>query len=97
MFRYVSLVSWTEQGVKSVKDTVKRAEMASSAAEQMGGRLTSILWTQGKYDLVVTSEFPDEESATAFLLRLATTGNLRTVTMRAWSGSEMSEILDKMG
>ena len=96
MITYVSLINWTEQGVKNVKETVKRAEAASNAAERMGGRITSILWTQGAYDLIVTSEFEDEKSATAFLLALAATGNIRSETLRAFSGSEMADIIEKL-
>jgi uncharacterized protein with GYD domain len=90
----VSLINWTEQGIKNVKETVKRAETATNEAERMGGRITNILWTQGAYDLVVTSEFEDEKSATAFLLALGATGNIRSQTLRAFSGSEISTIIE---
>ncbi len=97
MITSVSLINWTEQGVKNVKDTVKRAEAAGSLAERMGGRMTSIMWTQGAYDLVVTTEFPDEESLTAYLLALAMDGNIRSQTLRAFSADEMTAILGKIG
>jgi uncharacterized protein with GYD domain len=93
---YISLIQWTEQGIKSVKDTVKRAESASHAAEKMGGRITNILWTQGSYDLVVTSEFPDETSAQVFLLSLAKDGNIRTETLRAFTANDMTRIIEKL-
>ena len=65
-------------------------------AEKFGGRMTNIMWTQGAYDLVSTTEFPDEESAQLFFLSLGASGNVRTQTLRAFSATEMKRILDKM-
>lgn len=95
MATYVSLVSWTEQGAKGYADTVTRSKDVSKAAEAMGGRFVSLLWTMGPYDLVATSEFPDDETASAFALKLGAQGNVRTVTMRAYSASEMERIIAK--
>ncbi|SRR6266566_6795210 len=96
MVTYVSLVNWTEQGIKNVKDTVKRAEAAANSAEKVGGRITSMYWTQGSYDLVVTSEFPDEQAAQVFVLALGSLGYVRTQTLRAFSAAEMTSILQKL-
>ena len=93
---YVSLMKWTGQGIKDVKDTVDRAEKARQAVAAMGGSLTDISWTQGSYDVIAVSEFPDEETATAFLLTLARQGNLRGETLRAFSGEEMRRVVDKV-
>jgi len=96
MITYVSLVTWTEQGIKHVKDTVKRSEAAAQLAEQMGGRLTTVLWTQGPYDLVIIGEYPDEASAQASILALGSVGNVKTLTLRAFSAAEMTNILEKL-
>jgi len=93
---YVSLIKWTDQGIKGAKDTVSRYEQARAQVEQMGGRLSTTYWTQGSYDIVAISEFPDEETAMGFLLALGTQGNLRTETLRAFSAEEMQRILQKM-
>jgi uncharacterized protein with GYD domain len=93
---YVTLMKWTEQGVKDVKATVDRSEQARQAIEQMGGHMPTIFWTQGAYDLVAITDFPDEETATAFLLTLAKMGNLRGETLRAFSAEEMRRILEKV-
>ena len=93
---YVSLLKWTEQGIKDAKATVDRAEQARQAIEQMGGKMTSILWTQGTYDIVAITEFPDEETATAFLITLGKLGNLRSETLRAFTADEMRRILNKV-
>ena len=93
---YVTLVQWTEQGIKGIKDTVDRAEQARQAIEQMGGRMSTIYWTQGAYDMVAIADFPDEETGAAWLLSIGKLGNLRTETLRAFSAEEMRRILEKV-
>ncbi|HSG12937.1 MAG TPA: GYD domain-containing protein [Gaiellaceae bacterium] len=94
---YVSLINWTEKGVAAFADTVDRADMANQLMAKFGGSLKEIYWTVGPYDLVAVSEAPDDESATAFALTLGAQGNLRTTTMRAFSGDEMRGIIAKTG
>ena len=94
---YVSLCKWTEEGVKNARETTKRAEAAKAAVRKLGGKLTTILWTQGNYDLIAISDFPDEESAMAFLLTLGGQGNVRTETLRAYGAQDMERIFAKMG
>ncbi len=93
---YVTLLKWTEQGIKDVKSTVDRSEQARQAIEQMGGRMSTIYWTQGAYDIVAITDFPDEETATAFFLSLGKLGNLRSETLRAFSAEEMRRILERV-
>ena len=95
MAKYVSLISWTEQGVRNHADTGKRADAAADAFARLGGKMTDIFWTLGPYDLVVISEFPDDETATAAALQLAAAGNIRTTTMRAFTAKEMNKIIAK--
>lgn len=94
---YVSLMKWTEQGVKNARETTKRADDARAAARRLGGKLTNILWTQGTYDAIAITEFPDETSAMAFLLGTGAAGNVRTETLRAFTAAEMTSIFEKMG
>ena len=94
MPRYVTLINWTEQGVKNYRDTVDRADAAKKVAADMGGSI-DIHWTLGEYDIVVTSDFPDDETATAFLLKLSSLGNVRTKTMRAFDSTEVERIIAK--
>ena len=94
---YVSLINWTEKGAASFRDTVDRAEAGRGLAASFGGALKEIYWTVGPYDIVAISEAPDDESATAFALTLGSMGNLRTTTIRAFSGDEMRGIIAKAG
>ncbi|MGA2636254.1 GYD domain-containing protein [Methylocella sp.] len=93
---YVTLYTFTEQGLRTIKDTVKRAKTAKKAASDLGINLKEIVWTQGQYDLVAISEAPDEAAATAFLLNLLKAGNLRAQTLRAFTAAEMEKIVEKV-
>ena len=95
MAKFVSLISWTDQGVHNYTDTIKRAEAASADFARLGGKLVDIYWTLGPYDIVTVAEFPDDETATAAALRLAGAGNIRTTTMRAFDRDEVTKIVAK--
>jgi uncharacterized protein with GYD domain len=62
----------------------------------MGGTMESILWTVGPYDIVVISEFADDATNAAWLLKLASLGNIRTTTMHALNEGEMVGVIKKI-
>lgn len=93
---YVLLISWTEQGVKSAKATVERAQYSQQLAQRMGGNLSTLYWTLGSYDIVGVAEMPDDESVTALAVAIASQGNVRTETLCAFSADEMERILQQV-
>jgi uncharacterized protein with GYD domain len=97
MATYIALSSFTDQGIRNVKDTTKRADAVKDAAKKFGANMTQIYWTLGHYDLVAVIEAPDDKSATAFALAIGAAGNVRTETLRAFTKEEMNGILGKMG
>lgn len=94
---YVSLVHWTDQGIKNYKDTKKRLEDWAKLAESKGGKVIESLYTIGEYDMVTVTEFPDDETVTNTLLQAGALGNIRTNTMRAFTTAEMGDIINKTG
>jgi uncharacterized protein with GYD domain len=90
---YISLCNFTDQGLKGVKDTVKRLAAIEKAIEAAGGRKIGAWYTLGQYDLVVITEGPDDETVTRMLLASGMQGNVRTVTLRAFSEEEMERIV----
>ena len=96
MATYVTLVSWTEQGVKNAQDTTRRAREFRGDVERRGGKVLGLYWTQGRYDIVATVDFPDEQTAMAELLALGRIGNVRTETLRAFDENEMEHIIRKI-
>lgn len=96
MATYILLATYTEQGIKGIKDTVKRTEAVKEMAKKAGATMKESYWTLGAYDVVGVFEAPDDETMTALSLSLAKLGNVKTQTLRAFSGREISGILGKM-
>jgi uncharacterized protein with GYD domain len=96
MLNYVVLASFTDQGIKSIKDTTKRADAAKEAAGKFGVKMTDIYWTQGQYDIVTLCLANDEASIAAFGLALSSQGNVKFQTLRAFTRDEMNGILSKL-
>lgn len=90
---YVSLIHWTDQGIKNYKASTSRAADVTKLVESKGGRVRELLWTVGEYDIVTVMEFPDDETATAVFLQVGSVGNIRSNTMRAFSVDEMTTII----
>lgn len=96
MAMYVSLVQFTDQGIRDIKDTVKRSKAAMAQAEKMGMKIVQPLWTMGAYDVVVLLEAPDDETMSAFTLQIGSMGSVKTHTMRAFTMDEMEKLLEKI-
>ena len=89
-------MSFTDQGVRGIKDSPKRAEAFKAMATKAGASVKSIYWTLGHYDLVVTLEAPDAATATSLYLAVGAAGNIRTETLTAFSAEEFGKILGKL-
>jgi uncharacterized protein with GYD domain len=96
MAMYVSLIQFTDQGVRNIKDTVKRGEAAKAEAEKTGVKIIEEYWTMGAYDVVVLLEAPDEVAVSAFILKVGSLGNVKGHTLRAFRREEMESILSKI-
>jgi uncharacterized protein with GYD domain len=94
---YVSLINWTDQGIKNFRDTVRRAEDFRGLVQRNGGQVRQIVWTLGEYDVVGVVDFPDDETATVTLLQLGALGNVRTKTMKAFDAEQMTAIIQRIG
>ncbi|GGU94414.1 GYD domain-containing protein [Streptomyces albospinus] len=92
---YISLLNWTDQGIRRYKDTAERADAFAAGLERLGAKLVNLYWTVGPYDLVGVIEAPDEETATAAILATASAGNIRSTTLRAFDKDEMGRIIAK--
>jgi len=96
MVRYVTLLNFTDQGIRNIKQTVDRAKAFKAAADKMGGTVKELYWTQGAYDLIATIEVPDEPTGVSLLLALGSLGNVRTQSLRAFTANEMTPILARV-
>jgi len=96
MITYVGLLSFTDKGVQSIKDTTKRVAAAREVAKKFGVNIREMLWTMGEYDMVCVLEAEDEHTLAAFNLATAMQGNVRSHSLRAYSAAEMDKILAKL-
>jgi len=96
MATYITLASFTEQGIKNVKESPARLDAARKLAEGMGGKFGDFFLTMGAYDLVAVTEFPDDAAAAKFALVLASKGNVRTTTLKAFPESDYRDIIKSL-
>jgi uncharacterized protein with GYD domain len=92
MATFISLVSFTDQGIRSVKESPKRADAFKAMAKKLGVTVKEIYWTLGHFDAVAVLE-GDDEAVTSTLLKLGSLGNVRSETLRAFSAAEMGRIV----
>jgi uncharacterized protein with GYD domain len=93
---YVVLASFTDKGAHDVKDTVSRADKFKDMAKKAGVTVKDMYWTLGTTDVVTICEAPDDETATVLSMSVAARGFVRTQTLRAFSSSEITKILDRL-
>src|ERR687887_406806 len=96
MPRYIVLLNWTGQGIKNVKDTIKRAKSFEGAIEKAGGKSLGMYYTMGRYDLVAVVEAPTDEAIASVLYSTGSLGNVRTETLKAFSMAETANIIEKL-
>ena len=94
---YVVLVNWTDQGIRSVKQTIERTDSGAELAEKHGLKFEQAYWTVGAYDMVAIFTAPNDEAMSAHLLEIGSSGNVRTTTLRAYDEEEMKGILQRLG
>lgn len=93
MPRYIALVSFTDQGIRDIKNSIKRADHVKKIAAKHKVKIRDIHWTMGRYDIVVLFDAPSDAALSAFTLENAQLGNVRTETFRAYTREEFAGIL----
>ncbi len=94
---FVSLINWTDQGIRSFKDSAKRADAYAEALAKAGGSLKGIYWTLGQYDIVAIAEAPDAETITSVLLQTGALGNVRSMTLQGFDRDGFQKIVGMTG
>ena len=93
MATYISLLKYTQKGAESIKQVPARIEAARQAAKTVGADIKQIYLVMGRYDVVVVSEAPDDETAAKLALATGMQGNVQSETLRAFSESEFKRIV----
>jgi len=90
---YITLVRWTQKGIENIKQSPARLDAAKQAFRAMGGELKEFYLVMGQYDMVVIGEGPDDETASKLALTIASRGEIRTETLRAFTEEEYRKII----
>ncbi len=93
MATFISLISYTEQGIANVKDSPKRLDQARDAFAAMGVTLKDVYLTMGAYDVVTITEAPDAETAAKALLMIGSMGSVSSTTLTAFPEAEFRDII----
>lgn len=88
------LGNWTAQGIKKVGQAPKRIQETRAMIEKAGGKM-QLFYTAGRSDFVMIVEIPNEDDLMGILLCLGAMGNIRTMTMKAWTEAEGAKLLSK--
>ncbi len=96
MATYITLVNYTEQGVRDMKNAPERIEAVKQLIKDMGGKFIAYYLTLGGYDAVTITEAPDDEAAAKAVLQIAGAGNVRTTTLRAFDEAEATRIFQSL-
>lgn len=94
---YILLGTFTDQGIRNIKDTTKRVEAVRAMAKKHGVTMREAFWTVGQYDIVNIMEAPDEAAMAAVGLGIGAMGNVKTQTLRAFTEAEIGPILNRVG
>lgn len=93
---YISLLTYTQQGIASIKKGPERLEAAKQAYKRAGGELKAFYLTLGRYDAVAIADLPDDTALAKMVLALGALGNVRTETLRAFNETEFRKIVGEL-
>jgi uncharacterized protein with GYD domain len=96
MATFLCFLSWTDQGIRSVKDAPKRSQAARELATKMGVEIKQVYLTSGENDLLVIMEAPNGDNVAKFLLAIGSQGNVRSRMVRAWPESEFAKLISEL-
>jgi uncharacterized protein with GYD domain len=96
MSKFLLQLSWTEQGVKAVKNFPKRSQAARKAGKKLGVDIEQVYVTTGDSDLLLILESASGDNVAKFAMALASQGNVRTRMSRAWTEAEFGKMLSEL-
>jgi uncharacterized protein with GYD domain len=90
---YVTLVRYTDQGIRNIKESPARLEAAKKVAQAAGAEIKSFYLALGTYDIILTVAAPDDETAAKLVLSIGSLGNVRTDTLRVFEETEFRKLI----
>ncbi len=96
MKRFITLLTFTPQGRSTIQESPDRAEAFTKTATAAGCKVNALYWTVGGYDGLLSYDAPDEETATALMVKLSSAGNVKTHTLQAFPREGIERILKRV-
>ena len=93
---FICTLNWTDQGIRAVKDSPKRAKAARELAKKLGVEITEVYLTSGDSDLLLILDTPNGDNIAKFALALGSLGNVRSRTARAWPQAEYEKMVSEL-
>jgi uncharacterized protein with GYD domain len=93
---FVITLNWTDQGIRNVKDSPKRAALARDLGKKVGVDIKQVFLTTGDSDLLLIVDAADGANVAKFCMTLGAMGNVRTKTARAWPEAEYIKIISEL-
>lgn len=91
---YLVLSRFTEQGIRSVQDTLARERQLLTDAEGSGLTIKSLYYLQGDYDIAGFVEVPNDLVMQAAAYAVRRQGNVQLTYYRAFGEEEMTSVVN---
>ena len=89
-------LNWTDQGIRSIKESPKRSQAARELAKKLGAEIKQVYPTSGDNDLVIFGDAPSRDDVARLAVAISANGNVRTRTSRAWSEQEFTKLVSDL-
>lgn len=93
MAKYITLIRWTAEGAKAVKQSPERLDRAREMAKGLGVTIETIYLVMGQRDMVAIIDAPDDAAMAKFALKQAASGAVSTETMKAFTEDEYRQLM----
>jgi len=93
---YVSLLRYTQKGAENMKESPARLDAAKKLFQSLGAELQSFYLAMGRYDAVVISKAPNDETAIKSAITVGAAGAVRTETFRVFTEDEYRKIISEL-
>src|SRR5262245_58808979 len=90
---YLMLIQFTQKGIEAIREGPARLDVARREFQDQGARLKEFYLVTGRYDAVAVAEAPDDTTVAKLALTIASKGNTRTETLRAFTEEEYRHIV----
>ena len=90
---WIVMMKLTDHGAKSIVDATKVINEANKTLHEKGGKLKDFYLTMGDVDYIAICEASKDDTILAFAAKLASTGLVRTTTLKAFTAEQVQQIV----